>query len=98
MTTATELLKAPQVGVKEFRDHQARYINSSKTIVLLNHGKRVKALVDFEDILQLLEFIEEFNDRELVHDVRLGRENIKNKKTIPADKLLANHRLSRHKK
>lgn len=76
MTTATQLLKAPRVGVKEFKTHLSEKIKSHNTMILMDHGQPKKVVIDYDEMVELLELIEELQDRELMKHVREGRISI----------------------
>ncbi len=97
MTTATTLLKASRFGIKDFKTHISARIKSHKPMVLLDRGEPKKVILDYNDLVEMIELMEELQDRELMNLVRLGRESLKrNPSGIDAEKSLA--KLRSHKK
>ena len=73
MTTAVDLLKAPRFGIKDFKTHLSERIKSKKTMVLMDHGEPKKVVIDYDELVNMVEIIEELQDEELLKLVREGR-------------------------
>ena len=73
MTTAIDLLKAPRIGIKDFKTNLSREIKSKKLMVLNDHGESKKVVIDYNEFVELIEFIEDFKDKELLQLIQEGR-------------------------
>jgi hypothetical protein len=72
MTTAVELLKAPRCGIREFKTHLSEKIKSHKTMVLVEHGEPKKVVIDYDKLVELVEFIEDMQEQELINLLHEG--------------------------
>ena len=73
MTTAIQLLKAPRVGIKEFKTNLSSEIKSKKLLVLNDHGESKKVVIDYNDFVELIEFVEDLQDKELAQLIHEGK-------------------------
>lgn len=93
MTFAAMILKAKSVGVRNFRDSASRFIREHKPIVITERGVPEGLLLPYEDVLELVDILDELNDRELVKDIAEGRRAIKaGAKGISASEVLRKHK------
>lgn len=76
MTTATDLLKAPHYGIKDFKTHISKRIKSRQPIVLCEHGEPRKAVIDYGEYVGMLELMEELRDDKLFKLIHEGRKSI----------------------
>jgi len=75
------------IGVRALRANLAGVLKSSKTYFVTDHGKPVRAVVDYEVLLELLDIIEEMKDTSLIRDVAKGREEYGSGGFVPVDRL-----------
>ena len=75
------------IGVRELRENLARVVKSPKTYFVTDHGKPVRAVVDYGVLLELLDIIEELKDKSLVRDVAQGREEYGKGGFVPVARL-----------
>ena len=73
MTTATALLKAPRFGIKDFKAHLSERIKSHKPMVLLDRGEPKKVIMDYGELIEMIELIDDLQDKELVQLIQEGR-------------------------
>lgn len=73
MTLTMELLRAKEMGVKEFRTNISKRINDHKLTIVTSTKNRKKVLIDYDRLADVLELIEELEDKGLVALVREGR-------------------------
>jgi hypothetical protein len=76
MTTAIELLKAPRIGVRDFKAHLSEKIKSKKLMVLNDRGESKKVVIDYNEFVELLELIGDLQDKELVQLIQEGHSAI----------------------
>ena len=96
MTTAATLLKAHRFGIKDFKTHLSERIKSRQPMVLLDRGEPKKVIMDYGELVEMLELIDELQDSELLHLIKDGREGLqKNKLGINAEDSLARLRSSK---
>jgi PHD/YefM family antitoxin component YafN of YafNO toxin-antitoxin module len=66
MTSATDILKAPHVGIKEFRNRiTSKSIRKDKALVLTDHGAPMKVVIDYDELIDLIERLEDLQDKRL---------------------------------
>ena len=77
MDIALNLLKAPHVGIREFKEKISSLLNKRKTLVLTDHGQPASVLIPYSDMLELLDILDEINDPKTRTLVESGRKSIK---------------------
>lgn len=77
MAIALSLLKAPHVGVREFKEKISSFLNKGKTLIVTDHGQPTNVLVPYDDMLELMDILEEINDPQTRSLVAIGRKAIK---------------------
>ena len=98
MTTALDILRAPRYGIRDFKSHLSERIKSRKAMILLDHGEPKKVIVDYRELVQMLEFIEDLQDRELLQLIHEGRSAVeRGEKGIAVGDSFAKIRASRKK-
>ncbi|OGX12647.1 MAG: hypothetical protein A2351_02205 [Omnitrophica bacterium RIFOXYB12_FULL_50_7] len=75
------------IGVREFRENLAQVLKSSRTYFVTDHGKPVRAVLSYPVLLELLEMLEEFKDRNMIREVAQGREEYRVGGWVPASRL-----------
>jgi hypothetical protein len=94
MVIASDLLKAPHIGVRELREHLSQKLNSNKTLIVTDHGQPKKVIISYENMLELVDIVDELQDRETLKTVLEGKAVISDKsKGIPVSKLFQKLRL-----
>ena len=77
MTLATALLRAPRIGAREFRNKACSFINMGKAYLITEHGHPAGVFLPYEDALELVDVIDELNDRKTLKTVADGRRAIR---------------------
>ena len=86
MTTATDLLRAPHIGVRDLRLQLSHRLKAHKPLIITEHGEPKKVLLEYEDMIELVEIIEELQDPEVLRLVKVGRKTIQSGfKGIPVE-------------
>ena len=73
MTTAIDLLKAPRYGIRDFKSRLSERIKSKKAMIIVDHGQPKKVVIGYDELIQILEFIEDVQDKELLQLIHEGR-------------------------
>ena len=77
MTLATALLRAPRIGAREFRNKACSFINMGKAYLITEHGHPAGVFLPYEDALELVDVVEELNDRKALKMIAEGRRAIR---------------------
>ena len=77
MTLAKALLRAPRIGAREFRNKACSFINMGKAYLITEHGHPAGVFLPYEDALELVDVIEELNDRKTLKMIADGRRAIR---------------------
>lgn len=77
MNFALALLKAKSIGVGNFRDNLCRYIQKAKTYIITEHGEPTSVVMPYEEVMELLDILDELQDRDVLKLVAEGRKSIK---------------------
>lgn len=77
MTLATALLRAPRIGAREFRNKACSFINMGKAYLITEHGRPAGVFLPYGDALELVDIIDEFNDKKTLKMVAEGRRAIR---------------------
>lgn len=84
-----ELLKAEHVGLRELKENISGYAHSRKTVIATDHGKPIKVLISYDDMVSLLETVKDLLEAKMSSAVRKGRKAIEaGGKGIPARRAL----------
>jgi len=70
------LLRAPRIGVREFRNKACAFIRAGKFYLVTEHGRPAGVFMPYEDALELTELIDELNDKKLLKTIAEGRRAI----------------------
>lgn len=98
MTTAIDLLRAPRYGIRDFKSHLSNRIRSKKAMILVDRGEPKKVIIDYNELVQILEFIEDVQDKELLQLIHEGRSAIeRGEPGISVDESFAKIRAARKK-
>ena len=77
MTLAAALLRAPRIGAREFRNKACSFINMGKAYLITEHGHPAGVFLPYEDALELVDIIDEFNDSKALKTIAEGRRAIR---------------------
>ena len=66
MTTATELLKAPHIGIRDLRVHLSQKLKSHGPLIVTDHGAPKKVILEYQDVLELMDMVEELQDPKIL--------------------------------
>lgn len=67
-----ELLKAKHVGIRELKDNLSRYLHSKEPIVATDHSQPLKAVVDYDDLVAMMELVKDLTDERLMKSLGRG--------------------------
>ncbi len=81
------LRKAKPVNVREAQAQLSKLIKSKSPSMVLSHGKPVSFLVPYEDMLDLVETLEELEDKKLLGEIEQARKDYVQGKAVPAERL-----------
>ena len=96
MTVTTALLGARHIGVRELREHLSKRLKGNKPIIVTEHGTPTKVIFSYSDMLELIEVLDELQDRGALENVREGREAVKHgTKGLPVSNLFNQIRRSK---
>ena len=76
MTVANALLKARSVGVRNFRDKLSRFIKKHELFIVTEHGEPTSVLMPYEDMLEIVDVLDELQDKETLKTIAEGRKAI----------------------
>ena len=97
MTVVTALLNAKHIGVRDLREHLSKRLKEKKAIVVTEHGAPTKVILSYQDVVELIEVLDELQDRAAIQAVQEGRKEIKaGREGIPVSRLF--HRIREARK
>jgi PHD/YefM family antitoxin component YafN of YafNO toxin-antitoxin module len=89
MTISNALLRAKSIGVRNFRDGASRFIRRHEFLIITERGAPASVLLPYNDVLEIVDILEELEDRKTVKAIAEGRRAIrKGAKGIPVSKAL----------
>lgn len=77
MSIANVLLRAKSVGVRNFRDSVSRFIGKHEPFIITERGTPASVLLPYEDVLEIVDVLEELEDKETLKLVAQGRRAIR---------------------
>ncbi|MFH0772220.1 MAG: hypothetical protein V1933_06340 [Candidatus Omnitrophota bacterium] len=84
MNIANVLLRAESVGVRNFRNGLSHFIAENKPLIITERGSPASVLLPYNDILEIVDVLEELEDKQVLKLVAQGRRAIrKGLKGIP---------------
>lgn len=99
MSIILDLLKAEHIGARAFRNRLFEFLKGNDPLVITEYGQPVRVVLDYAEMLGLLDILDELSDPETVEAIREGRKAIASgTKRIPATELFNQIRSSRKKK
>jgi hypothetical protein len=95
MSIATELLKAPHVGIRDIKEHLSKRLLKDM-LVITDRGTPVSVNLPYSDVLELADIMDELTDLETVATVQEGRKAIQEgAKGVPVIQLFKRIRAKR---
>lgn len=74
MRAIQSIRESQYIGVRKFRSTLSRVVRDKRhSFFITEHGKPLKAVIPYEQYLDLLETIEDLRDKELLHAVHESR-------------------------
>jgi len=96
MTVVSALLNAKHIGVRDLREHLSKRLKEKKAIVVTEHGAPTKVILSYQDVIELIEVLDELQDRAAIQAVREGRKEIRaGAQGVPVSRLFDRIRASR---
>lgn len=77
MSIANVLLRAKSVGVRNFRDGVSRFIGKHEPFIITERGTPASVLLPYDDVLEIVDVLEELEDKETLKLVAQGRRAIR---------------------
>ena len=97
MKISVALLNARHIGVRELREHLSKRLKDRKPLIVTEHGEPTKVILSYGDVLELVEILDELQDRQTLLAVKEGREAVvKGKEGIPVSDLFGQIRRARN--
>ncbi|MBI5881946.1 MAG: type II toxin-antitoxin system Phd/YefM family antitoxin [Elusimicrobia bacterium] len=86
---AIDLLRAEHVGLRELKANMSGYAHSKKPVIATDHGKPLRVLVSYEDMVSILEMLRDLLAPKTAAALTRGRKAIESgAKGIPARRTL----------
>ncbi len=80
MTLATILLKAPHIGVRQFKAGLSKFLKGGNPLIITERGVPVEVIIPYAEAIEMVDLIDEATDLETLKSVEEGREAIKAKR------------------
>lgn len=77
MTLATILLRAPHIGVRQFKSGLSKFLKSRNPLIITERGVPVEVVIPYAEAIEMVDLIDEATDLETLKAVEEGREAIK---------------------
>jgi antitoxin (DNA-binding transcriptional repressor) of toxin-antitoxin stability system len=77
MSIATELLRAPHIGIRNLKNRLSWVLKRKSTFIVTDRGTPVEVLLPYSDMVEMIELINEATDSETLRAVQEGREAVK---------------------
>lgn len=89
MTLTMELLKAKHIGVRELGRNVSTYLKKDAPCVVDVKGKKDKVIISLDVLVDLLEMLEDLQDRDLLELVRQSRTAVASgEKEVPVENVI----------
>lgn len=88
MKRFTAFLKAKRYGVRDYKAHLSEYIKKTGFQIITHHGEPKKVVVDYDEMIELLDIMDELNDPELIAQIQKARKDYKSGKGYSAVEFL----------
>jgi prevent-host-death family protein len=76
MTLASILLRAPHVGVRQFKARLSKFLKSRNPLIITEHGAPVEVVIPYAEALEMVDLIDEATDLKTLKTVQEGRDAI----------------------
>lgn len=77
MSISKTLLKARSIGIRNFRNSASKFIGKHQFLVITEHGTPASVLLPYNDVLEIVDILEELEDKKTLKAVTAGRRSIK---------------------
>lgn len=67
------LLKAKYFGAREFKAHLSAYLKMKDPQILTVYGEPKKVVLEYDDLMDLIDWFEEFQDKALMAEIAEAR-------------------------
>ncbi len=88
MSASNLLRNVKPVNLREARGQLSKLIRSKELSVFLSKGKPVSFLVPYEDMLDLVETLDQLQDKKLLQEITRARKEYAQGKAVSAERLL----------
>ncbi|MFH1504217.1 MAG: type II toxin-antitoxin system prevent-host-death family antitoxin [Candidatus Omnitrophota bacterium] len=93
MSTTLDFLKAEHIGARAFRNHLFEFLKDDEPLVITEHGRPVRIMLDYKEMLGLLDMLDELSDPETIEAICEGRKAIAaGTKGVPAADLIKKYK------
>ena len=73
MAAISLMRQGKYIGVRDLRANLAKVMQSKDAYFVTDHGKPLRAVLNYETLLELLDLVDELKDRELIRAVKESR-------------------------
>lgn len=88
MTLASILLKAPHIGVRQFKARLSSLLRGRHPLIITERGIPVEVVIPYAEALEMVDLIDEATDLETLKAVQEGRKAVRmDAKGIPIERL-----------
>ena len=89
MTLAKSILQARHFGVRDYKAHITGYFRSQDPQIITVHGQPKKVVFEYSDILELMDIVEELEDKTLIQEIVHARHDYRNypEKSVSAESI-----------
>jgi len=88
MTLENALVRAKSIGIRKFRDKLSSLMKTHQMFIVTEHGTPAGVLLPYGDMLEIVDILDELNDKKALRAIAEGRRAIgKGVKGISASKV-----------
>ena len=89
LTLAKSILKAKYFGTRDYKAHLSDYLKSRAPHIITLYGEPKKVVMEYDDMMELIDWYEELQDQALISDIAEARKSYERnpKKAVSAEKL-----------
>ena len=96
MKLAIDFLKAPHIGIRELKEGLSSFLKKSEPVIVTDRGLPVNVILPYNEMIELLDIIDELQDKETLQSVAEGRRAVKKgEEGIPVSNLFKKIRSNR---
>lgn len=97
MTLTKELLRAKHIGVRELGRNVSGFMKSKSVVIVEVKGQKNKVIISQDDLLDLIELLDNLQDKELLELVRESRAAVASgEKEVPVENARCPKKCIRH--